>query len=171
MHSTSTPVAGHWEVATQGDDAIAILINDHIAIKELLTALNEASPVEREPLLKRLKLLLTVHNATEENLIYPAIRLLSRRPEAADTLYEQTAHADVVVWMLSNLDPGDSAFDTNAAQLRDAVLEHVHLEEVHEFPQLRDAAATEMAKLTADVREFRHTFGTIQPPAGITARG
>ncbi len=171
MQPTSTPVSSHWEVATHGDDALSILINDHVAVKEMLIALNEAAPGQREPLLKRLKLLLTVHNATEENLVYPAIRLLSRHPEESATLYQQTASADVIVWMLSNLDPADPAFETNAADLRDAVLEHVRLEEEQEFPALREAAVAEMAKLTADVREFRHTFGTIAPPAGITARG
>ena len=57
----------------RGNDAVEILLNDHQVIKGLLSELTAAAGSRREAVLEQLKGVLTIHNATEENLVYPAI--------------------------------------------------------------------------------------------------
>jgi hemerythrin-like domain-containing protein len=141
-----------------GTDAIEILENDHRTIKGLLAQLTTGPESERKAVLERLKSVVVVHNATEENLVYPAIHVLAQRPMHADKLYHQQDESKVVVFRLSNLSPGDPEFQKKANDLRDAVSAHIEKEEQSEFRHLRDAAGAEMPKLTDDVRRFRSEF-------------
>ena len=63
MTTTTNPVA------TVGLDALDILMNDHVAIKGLVTDLAGATDsARRKDIFAQLKAVLTIHNATEENL-------------------------------------------------------------------------------------------------------
>jgi hemerythrin superfamily protein len=149
-----------------GTDAIAILENDHKVVKQLLDELTQTSGNERTAVLERLKAVLTIHTATEENLVYPAIQELAKRPIHAGQLYHQQDEAKVVVWELGMMDQGDPGFQSKATKLREAVLAHAQREEESEFPHLREAVdAGGLAKLTADVRRFRNSF-VFEPSAG-----
>ena len=159
------PATTNGEIPTVGNDAIEILENDHDTIEMLLNELVDGSEAQRAGALEQLKTLLTVHNATEENLIYPAIHEIAARPMHAGKLYHEQDDAKVVVWKLSMLEPGSEDFRATAVNLREAVLKHVRLEEEHEFPHLRDAAAEKMTTLTTEVRRFRGTFGILRPPS------
>lgn len=139
-------------------DAIEILESDHRTIKGLLAQLTTGPQEERELVLERLKSVVVVHNATEENLVYPAIHVLAQRPMHADKLYHEQDEAKVVVFKLSNLSPGDPEFQKKANDLRDAVTAHIEKEEKNEFRHLREAAQDEMPKLTDEVRRFRSEF-------------
>jgi hemerythrin superfamily protein len=139
-------------------DAIAILMHDHAQVKPLLLQLPDASPATRKGLLDEIVAALTVHNATEENLVYPAIREIAGREQHAGQLYHQQDEAKILIWELSNLLDDDAEFKPKAEKLRDAILAHVHQEEEHEFPHLREAAGTDMNQITAEVRKFRREF-------------
>jgi len=143
-----------------GGDAIAILMSDHEAIKGLFDQLLGGDATSRAHILQQLKPLLVVHNATEENLIYPAIHEASQRPRHANGLYRQQDEAQVAFWKLLMLDPGNAEFLRESADLRDALIAHVREEEEHEFIHLREALAPQaMQRLTADVLSFRADFG------------
>jgi hemerythrin superfamily protein len=143
-------------------DAIDLLLSDHQQIKDLLTRLVEDDGTDGADVTDQLKAILVIHNATEENLVYPAIHSLAQRPIHARTLYHQQDDAAVAFWELGNLEPGDAEFQRQAADFRDAVLAHIQQEEEHEFPHLREALAPEDALQLADeVYEFRQTFGSL----------
>ena len=154
----STRVGTNGDLAVVGNDAIEILENDHRTIKQLLLDLTSAEEMARKQALERLKALLTVHNATEENLVYPAIHDLAERPMHANGLYKEQDQAKVAVFELSMLSPGDPEFTKKAAALRDAVYAHIEKEETSEFRHLREAAEANMPELTAQVRRFRKEF-------------
>jgi hemerythrin superfamily protein len=158
---TTKSVTTNGELPTVGNDAIEILEHDHRSAEALLADLTQGPESGREAALEKLKLALTIHNATEENLVYPAIHDLAGRPMHAGHLYREQDHAKVVLWELSMLSPSDPQFQLKANKFRDALMEHIRDEEEREFPKLREAAPDKMAKLTADVREFRHTVGAI----------
>lgn len=152
------------ESTAVGNDAIEILLNDHTKVKGLLNQLPDAQGSRRKDVLEQLKGLLTVHNASEENLVYPAIRELAKRPMHASQLYHQQDEAKVAVWEL-DMHPDDPAFSEKATKLRAAVLAHVGQEEEHEFPHLRDALEPQqMQELTEKLRKFRQEF-KFSPPA------
>ena len=150
-----------YDLPAQGGDAIEILINDHALIKTLLESLTAAVDVgERSNALERLKAALTIHNATEENLVYPAIERVAKKKSEAERLYHETAEADVAVFELDSLlkegRGEEDAFATTAEKLRDAVIEHIEEEEKHAFKMLREHADTAQAEmLTRSVRQFR----------------
>lgn len=143
----------------RGNDAIEILENDHQTIKALLATL--AQPAQREQrkeTLDQLKAVLTIHNATEENLIYPALNKVAGKKSEAQKLYHETGEADVLVFELDTMlkEGQDSDFTSKAQKLQEAVLEHIEDEEGSAFPHLREHASPEQARSLSDsVREFR----------------
>lgn len=92
--------------AAASGNAIDILIQDHRRIGALMTqiaATSAGDALQRAALLQRLADLLTIHNASEENLVYPAIRDLANRPQDAATLYHQQDEAKVLVFELDQM--------------------------------------------------------------------
>jgi hemerythrin superfamily protein len=140
-------------------NAIDLLVNEHFAVKQLLTQLPTTTGSERVQLLEAIKNALIVHNASEENVIYPAIKYLADRPQHANTLYHQQDDAQVLVWELTQLVANDDLFVQKAEKLRDAILAHVQQEEEHEFPRLQELPADAQARLNADMTKFRAQFG------------
>ena len=150
-----------YDLPTKGRDAVEILKNDHAVIKSLLETLTQAVDVEeRGNALERLKVALTIHNATEENLVYPAIGRIARQKDEAELLYHETAEADMAVFeldsMLSEGRGEEDAFAIAAEKLRSAVCEHIDEEEQKAFVELRDHVDSNQAEtLTRSVRQFR----------------
>ncbi len=158
MNDTQTETPSS-QVPTVGNDAIAILVNDHQRIKQLLRQLTDGPEAQRSETLETLKETLTVHNATEENLVYPAIREIAGRKMHANELYHETAEADVALWQLSMMSPQDGTFTSTATKARDAIEKHISSEEDSEFPHLRDSAdPAQQQKLTSEVKKFRDRF-------------
>jgi hemerythrin superfamily protein len=150
-----------YDLPIQGEDAVEILKNDHALIKKLLETLTEAVDVEeRTTVLERLKAALTIHNATEENLVYPAIERIAKEKREAELLYHETAEADIAVFeldmMLKEGRGQEDAFAIVAEKLRTAVCEHIDEEEQRAFVKLREHAdANQDETLTRSVRQFR----------------
>jgi hemerythrin superfamily protein len=149
-------------VATVGLDALDILVNDHIVIKALVTDLAGATESERrKDILAELKALLTIHNATEANLVYPALQMVAGDVQESEELYRETGIADVAVFELDAMvrKGGESDFGAKAAKLRDAVFAHIEGEETNAFPHLREKATPEQAEmLTKAVQDFRRAL-------------
>jgi hemerythrin superfamily protein len=143
----------------RGSDATEILINDHDVIKRMLDDLATSTQMKsRKTTLEQLKGILTIHNATEENLVYPALRQIARKRSEALQLYHETAEADMLVFKLDSMlkEGQDDEFTRAAEKLRDAVFEHIEDEEQSAFPHLQKAADAQQARtLTEEVRKFR----------------
>src|SRR5438270_338672 len=143
----------------RGNDAVEILINDHQVIKGLLSQLSSAADTQaRKGVLEQLKGILTIHNATEENLVYPALQTVGGKKSEAEHLYHETAAADVLVFEMDTMikEGDEQEFDAKAKKFVAAVLEHIDDEENKAFPHLRDAAEPRQAQLlTESVRQFR----------------
>jgi hemerythrin superfamily protein len=148
------------EFPAHGSNAVEILKNDHTVIKGLLERL-VGDPGDRAATLDELKSVLTIHNATEENLVYPALAVVGRKKAESQSLYHETAEADTVVFELDLLlkEADDVQFTKRAKKLQAAVLEHIDKEENTAFPHLEAKAdAAQTRQLTHDVREFRSTM-------------
>lgn len=162
------------ELPVRGGTAIEILKNDHDMVKSMLAELTQASQKsERMQCLERLKGALTIHNATEENLVYPAINKVAGHKMESEHLYHETAQADVLLFELDTmLKEGDDAkFAAKAEKFRDAVLEHIDEEESKAFGQLEKGADAKHAQmLTESVREFRSRF-RMMPAGGRSETG
>jgi hemerythrin superfamily protein len=145
----------------RGNDAVEILENDHQVIKGLLNQLVSASSSQRKQVIEQLVGVLTLHNATEENLVYPALNKVAGSKLESQHLYHETMEADLLLFELdSMLKEGDeSEFAARAEKFQGAVLHHIDEEEQKAFPRLRDNADSEHAKiLTESVRTFRSSL-------------
>jgi hemerythrin superfamily protein len=145
----------------RGSDAVEILLNDHEVIKGLLSELTQASGQRRQAVIEQLKGVLTIHNATEENLVYPAIDKVAGSKRESQHLYHETAEADVLLFELDSLlkERDESAFSIKAEKFVDAVCHHIEEEEQKAFPRLRENADPEHAETLVDsVKEFRNSL-------------
>ena len=150
------------QLPARGHDAVEILINDHNVVKSLLEQLaNARETARRKSVLEQLKAALTVHNATEESLVYPALAEVAGKKSEAQHLYHETAEADVLVFQLDTMlkEGEESEFESTASKLREAILEHIDDEEQKAFAHLREKAEPQQAKMLTDsVREFREAL-------------
>jgi len=145
----------------RGNDAVEILENDHNVIKDLLAQLTSASNSQRMEVLEQLKGVLTIHNATEENLVYPAINKVAGSKMESQHLYHETAEADVLLFELDTLlkQGEDDEFARKAEKFHEAVLHHIDEEENKAFPRLEENADPESAAQLADsMRTFRSSL-------------
>ena len=145
----------------RGDDAVEILHNDHRVIKTLLTELTSEAPQERKRVFDRLVGVLTIHNSTEENLIYPAINKLGGSKEESQHLYHETADADVLAFELDALLKGGdvSQFGVKAEKFQEAVLAHIDEEESNALPRLLEIGdPRKVEELAEAVRTFRKSL-------------
>lgn len=144
------------------DDPIAWLKHDHRAIETLLERLVSGSPGMRLSTLEELKKVLAMHNAIEENLVYPALAEVAARREEAMELFHETAEANLLVFAAQRaLDARDDAtFVSSVTQLRRAVLGHIRTEEDDAFPLLSRAPAAEVKALGTQILQFRNVLLT-----------
>lgn len=152
----------------RGNDAVEILENDHEVIKELLDQLTSATNSKRADVLELLKGVLTIHNATEENLVYPAINKVAGSKLESQHLYHETAEADVLFFELDSLlkEGNDDEFARKAVKFREAVLHHIDEEENKAFPRLEESADPQNAETLAEsMREFRKSLHFETPGA------
>jgi hemerythrin superfamily protein len=145
----------------RGNNAVEILLNDHEVIKELLDKLTSATGAQRKQVMERLIGALTIHNATEENLVYPALSKVGGGKLESQHLYHETAEADVLLFELDSMlkEGDDSDFTAKAEKFQQAVLHHIEEEETKAFPKLEENSDAEQAKLLAEsVRTFRKSI-------------
>lgn len=154
--SQAPSVSGETTQARSG--AVETLLNDHVQIKALLDQLTQAQPAERIGCIEALKSILVLHNATEENLIYPALHAVAGENIEPRKLYWETAEADMLLFALDQLAKGltEGDFAGKARKFATAVREHIESEEQSAFPHLRQKVeAGDLAHLDRAVAEFR----------------
>ena len=145
--------------STINTDAISILVDDHRLIEALMNQIAQtpaSNPTRRTRLLQQLIDILTVHNFSEENVVYPAIKDIANLPNDATTLYQEQDLAKVQVFELNQLSTSDPDWGNRFTTFQNAVLSHVAQEENVDFPSLRTAAGpTKLAELTTQVIQLR----------------
>lgn len=150
-------------------EAVQQLINEHQTIKGLLQRLESSTGTDAKSILEQLKGILTVHNAVEENLIYPALRVVAGKKTESLKLYNETAEADTLIFeidsMLKEGEMGD--FSKRVEKLHAAVVEHIEDEENKAFKHLQDnAEPAQTQQLNDSVREFRSKLHFEGSPSG-----
>ena len=121
-------------------DAIALLKNDHDKVKELLNELEtttERGVKTRQELFATIKGELTVHEAIEEEIFYPALKA---HPKAKDIVlegYEEHHVVDTVMAELEDLDVTDETWGAKASVMKENVEHHIEEEETEMFKQAR----------------------------------
>jgi iron-sulfur cluster repair protein YtfE (RIC family) len=137
-------------------DVLALLEAEHKAALGLLDQIIASSDAQqRANVLRKLADALTIHNANEENIVYPAIRDAAHKADDAAMLYHQQDDAKVVIAQLMLAPKDDAAFTDGAKKLRAALADHIHQEETVDFPAVRTALGPKLAQLNTMTAQLR----------------
>ena len=121
-------------------DAITMLKTDHDKVKRLLDELEsttERGVKTRQELFATIKGELTVHEAIEEEIFYPALK---SHPKARDIVlegYEEHHVVDLLMGELERLDVSDEAWGAKAVVMKENIEHHIEEEEGDMFKQAR----------------------------------
>jgi hemerythrin superfamily protein len=139
-------------------DPVAWLKHDHKIIRGYLETLGKTSIADGRSTFEELKKILSLHNAIEENLVYPTIAKVVGRQDQAMELFHETAEADILVFSLSQAAKrdDDETFRAGIEQLTGAILEHVKLEETQAFAALESAPPAVLQSLASDIVAFKN---------------
>ncbi|HJV53148.1 MAG TPA: hemerythrin domain-containing protein [Noviherbaspirillum sp.] len=135
---TDDPIGTRGEGAFPVDQPMQALEKDHQFVKQLFDRYcNTQDPRVKQEAGPRILELLEMHTALEEATFYPAVS------QANAALVEQCKNeheqADQLIQQLKGMDVNDPQCDRLFQQLRDAILQHVQVEEQQLFPAVRQA--------------------------------
>lgn len=137
-------------------DVLTLLENEHRAALGLIDQIIASSDAQqRGRLLRQLADALTIHNANEENIVYPAIRDAAHKADDAATLYHQQDDAKVVIARLMLQPKDDASFIDGVKSLRGALAAHIHQEETIDFPAVRAALGPKLSQLNEMTAQLR----------------
>ncbi len=137
-------------------DVIALLEMEHReALRTIDRIIASTDPAERTQLLKKLSDALTIHNANEENIVYPAIRDAADKPGDAAELYHQQDESKVLIAQLMLMPKDSPDFTDTMRKLQTALTAHIHKEETVDFPAVKAAVGPKLAELNAMSAQLR----------------
>jgi hypothetical protein len=127
-----------------GQDAIALLIEDHKKVQAMFKAFeklkeDEASDEEKAEIVQQTCQELTVHTEIEEEIFYPAARnaLDEEDADLIDEAAVEHASAKDLIEQLEVMEPGDELYDAKFTVLGEYVNHHVKEEQDELFPKVR----------------------------------
>ena len=126
-------------------DAIALLKQDHKAVKALLTELadttNRAQKTRTE-LLQKIATEIEAHTTIEEEIFYPAFKAAGEKADDGkmffEALEEHRAAGDLVLPDLLKTDVQSDQFGGRAKVLKELIEHHADEEEKEMFPRARE---------------------------------
>jgi hemerythrin superfamily protein len=122
-------LAGDWFEALKGEHKAAL------ALFDALGATADGQTHRRSVLLMQLKHALFKHAATEENVIYPALREAGEKGEA-DKLNHEHGYVKDYLYQLENMEKNDPGFLMKLSAFRTDLEAHIREEENEVFPSL-----------------------------------
>jgi len=129
---------------TKTQHATTLLADDHKAVKKLFKdfeKLKEDEGTEKEELVQKICMELSVHAQIEEEIFYPAMRQAIDEQDLLDEAEEEHAGIKTVVEELKGMKPGDEHYDAKVTVLCEYVDQHVEEEQDEIFPKARKAKA------------------------------
>lgn len=120
-----------------GEDIIDVILEQHDAIRDLFTEMEQCNPEDRQDTFQALVRLLAVHETAEEEIVYPALR----RHGGENVVETRTAEEDTAKRALADLegmDPMSPLFMNQFAAFEHDVQAHAGKEEAEVLPLLRE---------------------------------
>ncbi|WP_426143245.1 hemerythrin domain-containing protein [Pseudomonas sp. DWP3-1-2] len=130
-------------------NAIDLLEQDHVRVKDILTQLSESTDraiKKRTDLLAKLEMELTIHTQLEEEILYPAFKEAGGKEQ--DVMYYEAKeeHRTVDSLVLPDLkvtDPGTPEFAGRVKVVKELLEHHIEEEEDEMFPQCKELLGKE----------------------------
>ena len=140
-----------------GQDAIALLTEDHKAVQAMFKAFvklqeEDGSDEEKAELVQQTCAALTVHTQIEEEIFYPQVREAIDDSDLLDEAEVEHATAKDLIEQLEVMEPGDELYDARFTVLGEYVNHHIKEEQDELFPEVR-AAKMDLAALGAELAD------------------
>jgi hemerythrin superfamily protein len=120
-------------------DAIALLKQDHTAVKKLFAQEGKAGGQKKAGLFEEIKAALEVHATVEEEIFYPAVKK-ARSENVKDEVreaYEEHRQIKSLLAQIAGITPTDESWDAKIKVLKEDVEHHVKEEEGEMFPDAK----------------------------------
>src|SRR6266850_1425575 len=151
----------------RGKDAIALLMEDHKNVRQLLKKLEattERSTDQREQLLSKIENEVKMHTTIEEEIFYPAYRDAVRTRDDKELYFEALEEhhvVDLVMPEVKSTETNSDDFGAKAKVLKDLIEHHAKEEETQMFPKARKAmGAARLKELGQEIQERKHELST-----------
>jgi hemerythrin superfamily protein len=119
-------------------DATGLLEQDHREVEAFFEHFEHLDDnAEKQQLVAKICLALTVHAQIEEELIYPLARKELEETDLIDEAEVEHAAAKQLIAEIEGMLPRDKLFDAEVKVLGEYVKHHVHEEENELFPKMR----------------------------------
>ena len=121
-------------------DAIELLKDDHKKVKKLLEEgddTTERAEKTRTELLAKIKEEMTVHEAIEEEIFYPALKVHEKAKEVVLEGYEEHHVVDEILGELEAVDVTDETWAAKFSVMKENIEHHIEEEEGDMFPKAR----------------------------------
>ena len=122
-------------------DAIQLLKDDHDAMKKMLSDLEsttERGTKTREALFAKVREELTVHEAIEEEIFYPALKEHPKAKELVLEAYEEHGVVDMIMADIEGVPFDDERWSAKFTVMKENIEHHIEEEEKEMFKQARD---------------------------------
>ncbi|HEX6261829.1 MAG TPA: hemerythrin domain-containing protein [Actinomycetota bacterium] len=139
-------------------DALKLLKEDHEKVKKILDELEsttERGVKTRQDLFERLRRELDVHEAIEEEILYPALKEHPKTKELALEAYEEHHVVDMVMEELEDVPFDDESWGAKLMVAKENLEHHIEEEEGEMFQQARQVFDDEELGELGDRMEAR----------------
>jgi iron-sulfur cluster repair protein YtfE (RIC family) len=137
MHEGRSPVRRREGASV---DALTLLKDDHDKVKGMLHALDdttERAEVTRTEGLEKLKRELTVHEAIEEEILYPALIEFAKTKDITLEAFEEHHVVDMIMAELEQTPVGDETWAAKLTVMKENLEHHIEEEEDDMFKKAR----------------------------------
>jgi hemerythrin-like domain-containing protein len=127
-------------------DALRLLKEDHVKVKKLLSQLEETTEravKTREAVFSQLKHDLEIHEAIEEQFLYPALKDHPKTRDVALEAYEEHHVVDEVMGEMLDLPVSDETWTAKFTVMKENLEHHIQEEEEDMFEKARRALGDE----------------------------
>ena len=142
-------------------DAIALLKQDHDEVKKIMEKLDkttERGVKTREELFTKLKSEMTLHEAIEEEIFYPALKEHPKAKELVLEGYEEHHVVDLIMGEISQTPFDDETWGAKFSVMMENIEHHIEEEEGEMFKQARDVfSKSELEDLGSRMEERKST--------------
>jgi hypothetical protein len=148
-------------------DALKLLEEDHKLVKRLLAdgeETTERAEKSRSELFAQLKRELTIHEQMEEEVLYPALREISKSRDIALEGYEEHHVVDEILSELEQTQPSDETWAAKWKVARENLEHHIEEEETEMWQAARrEFTADELADMGKRMMEIKQAAKELLP--------
>lgn len=139
--------------SSQAQDAIALLTADHKLVSGLFAKYEKAqSTSDKQEIVARICLELTVHAQVEEEIFYPAVKRALHDKELVPEATVEHATLKYLIAQIEDVKPEGEMFDATVQVLSEYVQHHVKEEQDEIFPKAK-ASKLDMVELGMQLAE------------------